>query len=85
MAIGIVRPFHIRRDHAYRREGSSALCTCQCIPFESFTLKIKVNDADDLDENRQANVRCQPAYAWGKLALLGTTVGSQYIIVQHTV
>ena len=60
VVINIVRQRpHIRRSCAYTPEGTSALCTCQCIPFKSLTLKLKVNDVDDLEENWQANVPCQ--------------------------
>ena len=38
------------------------LALCKCIPFESLNLKMKVNNVDDLGENWQANVSCQPAY-----------------------
>ena len=57
--IGIVRLPRILSSCAYRPEGSNALCTCQCISFESFTLKMKVKDVDDLDENWQTNVSFQ--------------------------
>ena len=38
------------------------LLTPQCTRFESLTLKMKVKDADGVDENRQTNVVCQLAY-----------------------
>ena len=72
VASGIVLPLRIRRSHsyskyiiqnsigysifAYRPQASNAFCTCQCIRFESLTLKMKVKDVVDLDENWRANV-----------------------------
>ena len=49
VAIGIVRSLRIRRGGAYK--GSSALCTCTFMRFESFTLKMKIKDVEDCDEN----------------------------------
>ena len=37
----------------YRAGDSSTICTCQYIQFKSLTLKIKVKDVEDLDENWQ--------------------------------
>ena len=65
---------------AYRPEGSSALCTCQCVRFESLTLKMIVKDVADLDENWQMNVACQYACVQ-KLEHLGPAVCSQHVIV----
>ena len=45
---------------------------------------MKVKDVDDLDDNLQTNVPCQDACVQ-KLALLGSAVCSQCIIVQHIV
>ena len=54
-------------------KGSSALCTCQCIPFESLTLKMKVKF---VDENWQTKVPCQRS-CMQNLALVGLAVCSQ--------
>ena len=56
VAIGIVRPHRIYHGSTYSSEGLSALCTCQCIPFESLTLKMQVKHVDELYENWQANL-----------------------------
>ena len=65
---------------AYRPEGSSALCTCQCIRFELLTLKMKIKDVEDLDENWRMYLKNVNMYVQ-QLALLGSAICSQYIIV----
>ena len=60
--IGIIRPLCDCRGRAYCPEGSSILCTCQCIRFRSLTLKMKVTDIDDLNETWHAKEPCQRAY-----------------------
>ena len=55
LAIAIV--CHMR--HCLR---DNYVCTSECSIFEIFTLKMKVKDVDDLNENWQANIACQNEY-----------------------
>ena len=53
VTIYIVRLCHLL--HAYKHYAFHVR-TCQCIRFESLTLKLKVQDVDDLDGNWQVKV-----------------------------
>ena len=52
--------YFLRNNHVW---------TSQYTRFEYLTLKMKVNDIYDLDENWRAKASCQRAYTWKKWRL----------------
>ena len=64
---------------AYRTESSSVLCTCQCIRLEYLTLKMKVKNVEDSDENWHGTL--STCISVQKLLLVGSVVCSWYMIV----
>ena len=63
---------------SFNRLWDNHVCISQCTLFEfSLTLKMKVKDVDDSDENLQTNVACQRAYVCKNLYFLGPEVCSR--------
>ena len=60
-----------------RNEVLSVLCTCQCIRFESLTLKMKVNDVDDFNDiGRLVNLHMS--------AKIGASRFSHFFVVKYS-
>ena len=79
--IDIVRPLRLSPVLQIHIVYAFHVCTCQCIPFESFTLKLKVKNFEHLDENwGEGALSCKYVQ---KLALLGPAVCSPYVVAHY--